>query len=337
MKSIKKIAIVSVLLIIAISTKAQYNKSPYPDTLTLTTDSKIDIQFLFYRMSDKERHLTDDLWQSIISIMNSSATSSSYDGGIEVTYRKVKMDENEVAKVEVKEIENNSDVFLIGNEGMKEVRSERAEFKILLAKVAIVFSINSLSELEEISELSVESVWDQVNLKYKHSGSRKLYKGSGVFKYGKANISSINDSPDGTDSIELSSGVGIGFYRDRFVPDLGFKLGFNLPDRYGNPHIQLGALYTQHYFFTEQTEGEFNLDLNGFLSGFVTYHGIESYEIGLAIGGLIHREGSFFKGGTYKLSLYTSKDNSKVEFTPELIFTNDFKDAFPALRFGLSF
>lgn len=337
MKSTKKLIITVVFLTIAMYTQAQVKTHPYADTLVLRTDNQVDVKFLFYRMSDKEVHMKDDLWKSILNIMSTAVSSSTYDGGVTVTYSKIKQGEGEAAKVEVKEIENNSDIFLIESEGMREILADRIEFRIYLSKAAILFSVNSMDDLEAISELSVESVWDQVNLKYKNYGKRNIYSGTGKFKYGKANVANISGRPGGNDSIELSSGVGLGFYRDRFVPDLSFKLGFHLPDRFGNKKLEFGALYTQHYFISTQSEGDSEPDLNGFLSGFISHQFLPNYEIGIAFGALIHRDGDYFKGGTYKLSFYTSKDNSKVEFTPELIFTEDFKSAFPAIRFGLSF
>lgn len=338
MKSIKQVIIVSIFLMGASYTHAQINPK-YADTLVLTTDAQVEVKFMFHRMSDKEVYLKDDLWKSILSIMRTSVESSGNEEGTQVIYSKIKgKGDTEVAKVEVKALENNSDVYLIGTEGMKEIPAERTEFNILLSKVAIAFFVESLDDLDAISELSVESVWDQINLKYKDYGKRNVYVGEGVFKYGKANISNISGRSEGIDSIELSMGVGIGFYRERFVPDLGFKLGFNLPDRFGNSKIQTGLLYTQQYVFTGGSEiSTSEPDLNGFLSGFFNLKYGNGNEVGLGIGYLIHKEGDFYSGNTFKLSLFTQRSDSKLNFTPELIFTNDFKQAFPALRFGLSF
>jgi hypothetical protein len=288
-------------------------------------------------MSDKEVYLKDDLWRSILNVMSTTIESSASDEGVQVTYSKIYDSEGGMAKIEVKDIEDNSDVFLIGSDGMKEIRSERIEFQILLNKVAITFSLNDIDNLDVIKELSVESVWDQVSLKYENQGKKNIYKGDGVFKYGKANISEITGTPEVTDSIEISMGVGLGYYRDRFIPDLGLKLGFNFPDRFGNAKIQTGLLYTQQYIFTGSEISTDKPNLNGFLTGFFNLKYGNGNEVGFGLGYLIHREGDFYAGDTFKMSLFSQRSSSKFSFTPELVFTNDFKQIFPALKFGLSF
>lgn len=318
-------------------TPLQPNSTNYPDTLILRTDVGNEVTFAFNRISRKEEYFNNDLWKSTLSVMETAIRNTDLDPGLLVTYRKVAKSEGEVAKVEVKPLAEFNDVYLIGKGEMIQKRADRTEFQLLFDQVTVGFSINELTELEEVKNLDIESVWSQIDSKFENQGKRNLYQGTGKIKYGKADIYAINGSNRGLDNLELSAGVGLGFYRDRFVPDLSFKLAIHMPNRLGNPKLQFGLLYTQHYFFQEQAEGDFNLDINGFLSGFAALKSVGNYEIGVAMGALIHREGSFYNGGTYKLSLYTQKNESKISFTPELIFTDDFKEVIPALKFGLSF
>lgn len=337
MKKTRKILFVGILLFGTFLSQAQEIVNPYPDTLKIQTDSQIEVIFSFYRMSDKKEYLTDDLWMSILGVMESAVESSKNQEGVKVSYQKVMKEKEEIAQVTVDELESEADIYLIGKEGMKEIHSDRIEFVVYQEKVSISFSLDDMSDLEEVKELSVESVWDQVNQKFENEGKRNLYSGKGMFKYGKANLDAIVGAPSGLDEIELSGGIGIGFYRDRFVPDLNFKLAVNFPDRLGNTDLQFGLLYTQQYFFEENAQQEFDVDVNGFLSGFFSIEFANNYKIGAGVGALIRQEGSFYQGDTYKLSLYTEKRDSKVNFTPELIFTDGFKQMIPALKFGLSF
>ena len=293
--------------------------------------------FAFNRISEKKGYFNKDLWNSMLSIMETAIKNADRNGGLIVTYEKITKRDGEVAKVEVQPLDISNDIYLIGKDQMKEKRSERIEFVLLFTEVSVSFSLKDLDELTEVRSLDIASVWSQVEMKFKDQGKRNLYAGTGDIKYGKANIHDISGYHKELDNIELSAGVGLGFYRDRFVPDLGFRIAVNMPDRLGKPRLQFGLLYTQHYFFNEVNEGEFNLDINGFLSGFTSLKGIGDYELGLAVGGLIHREGNFYRGKTYKFSVYTQKNESKISFTPELIFTNNFKEIIPAIRFGLSF
>ncbi|MFK7953644.1 MAG: hypothetical protein AB8B73_12420 [Ekhidna sp.] len=332
-----KILVVGILLFGTFLGKAQDIVNPYPDTLKIETDSQIEVAFSFYRMSDKKAYLTDDLWKSILGVMESSVESSLYQEGIVVSYQKIKKGDAEVARVKVDELKDKSDVFTIDKEGMKEVYSNRIDFVIYQPKLSISFSMEDLADLEEIKELSVESVWEQVDQKFENEGTRNLYNGNGVFKYGKANLDGIVGGPAVIDQIELSGGIGLGFYRDRFVPDINFKLAVGFPDRLGNQDIQFGLLYTQQYFFDKNVEQEYDLNVNGFLSAFFSKSFRKDYKIGVGAGKLLQQNGDFYQGDTYKFSLYTQKRDSRVNLTPELIFTENFKKAFPALKFGLSF
>ncbi len=318
---------------------AQDNLSDsYPDTLTLETDSQIELTISFWKMKDQKRHLTNELWNSILGAMEAAIESSSYYEGLIVSYQKIQKDGEESAKIEVKPFEDRADVFMIGQDGMKAIRSNRIDYNIYLSEVAISFSISELGEIEHLKEINIESVWDQVSQKYENYGKRNIYRGKGEIKYGNANINKITSKSIGTDAIELSMGVGVGFYRDRFIPDLGFKLGFNLPDRFGDIKVQTGLLYTQQYIFTESGEiATAEPNVNGFLTGFFNLKYAKGNEVGLGLGLLVHEQGDFYEGTTIKVSLFTQRSNSKISFTPELIFTNDFKQAFPALKFGLSF
>lgn len=332
-----KILVAGILLFGAFFSQAQDIVNPYPDTLRIKTDSQIEVIFSLYRMSDKEEYLTDDLWKSILNIMESAVASSSNQEGIQVSYRKIENERGEEAKVTVDKLDSEADIFLIGKEGMKEIHSDRIDFTIYQPKMSITFSLDDLSDLAEIKELSVESVWDQVSQKFVNEGTRNLYTGQGVFKYGKANLEPTVGGPIKLDNLELSAGIGIGYYRDRFVPDIGFKIAVNFPDRLGNDDMEFGFLYTQQYFFSENVENKFDLDINGFLTGFFSKQFSENYKIGVGAGMLIQKNGDFYQGDTFKFSLYSERRDSKINFTPELIFTDNFKQMIPALKFGLSF
>ncbi|MEO9872614.1 hypothetical protein [Ekhidna sp.] len=340
-----KISISFILLFSGLYATAQpQGNRSYPDTLILKTDSQIEMTFAFFEMRNHKEYMKNDLWKSILGAMESAVQSSTRDEGIEVSYMKVKQQEEEVAKIEITPLLNTADVFIIENNGMKELLSDRIQFTIYQREISISFSVNDLSELEQIKEINIETVWDQVEQKYKNQGRRNLYTGKGIIKYGNANIDQIASRSEGNDAIELSMGIGMGYYRDRFIPDLGFKLGFNFPDRFGNIKVQTGLLYTQQYlFFGSEEIATSEPDVNGFLTGFFTlqYGSGGKFgggnKVGVGLGYLIHSEGDFYEGHTFKMSLFTQKSDSRINFTPELIFTNSFKQAFPALRFGLSF
>ena len=313
-------------------------RTTYPDTIVLETDTKDEIIFVFKRLSDRKEYLRQSLWQSMLGIMETAVNRNDLKEGIRVTYETVKREEGEEVIVEVKEIPELSSIFYIRKDETNEYPASRIEFLILQPEVAISFRLLSLEQLEQLKSLDITSVWDQIKDKYTNEGKVNLYRGEGTIKYNEAYIERITAEKPRLDQLEITLlGIGLGYYRDQFVPDLGSKLSIHMYDRLGNDWMEYGVLYTRQYFFSRNESNDYDLDANGFLTGFWKIKTASEGEFGVGIGGLIHRQGDFYEGSTWKLSLYSQGANAAVTFSPEIIFTNDFKDVFPALRFGLSF
>ncbi len=307
--------------------------NPYPDTLVVSTESQNEITFAFRDIQNEKPDLNNELWRSILGIMESSLESSAKDDGVLISYNKVTINNEERAKIEVIEFDEKSDIFWIGKDGMRHEASYRVDFEISQPKVKIRFTLNALDELDEIKEINIESIWNTEIEK----GEMKqvLYNGKGSIELGVLRVDEINHS-NPTDFIEFSAGVGVGFYRDRFIPDISYDVSLNFRDRFGRPRTKIGLLYTQHYVLNEISEGDFDLKLNGFLNAYWTISKGTNKEYGIGFGYLINQNGNFYKGSTFKMSVY-NKRSSRTSLTPELVFTNGFKQSFPALRFGLSF
>lgn len=310
----------------------------YPDTVSMTVDGGVELTFAFTRISRKSTYYTNELWKSTLNVMQTAVENSSIQGGKLVTYQKVLKDKQEVAKVGVIPL-TPKETYLISTAGTNAFDLNRIEFNLIKEDLFISFSLNDFADIENIKELSIETLWDQIEQKFKDEGSNNLYGGKGVFRYGNAQLNELGTVGTGKDNIEITFfGVGLGYYRDRFVPDLGSKLSFHIQDRLGNEWMEFGVLYTQQYFFSRKIENsDYDLDINGWLTGFWKFSSKINGEFGVGIGSLIHRDGDFFKGSTWKMSIYSQPIKSRFSFSPEIIFTNDFKDAFPALRVGLTF
>lgn len=339
----KKISIILLGLMTAIVALAQDRdklQESYPDSLELKTDNGVDMVISFDRMSERKEYVSNTLWKSILNIMETAVNRNEESEGIQVLYQTITKDGEEQAQVKISSFENSESTFIISNDGTKEYLASRIEFYIVLPKVMFSFTLNNMSELASIRELNLESVWSQIDSKYNDHGKVNLYSGTGEFKYGEAFINQIKARKPKLDNLEITLlGIGIGYYRDRFVPDLGSKLSVHMYNRLGQDWMEFGVMYNQQYFFTRgANEGDgFNLDINGFLTGFWKIKSPAGNEFGVGISGLIHREGDFYEGSTWKLSLYNSGADSRFTYSPELIFTNDFKSIFPAIRFGMSF
>lgn len=337
----KKISITILGLLVAFASLAQGRnltelKGNYPDSLILDTDSKSEITFMFNRLGRDKQYFTSELWKSMINVMETAIERSDKTEGIQVSYHNVGSGENESVKITISDLDPQESIFLINKDEMKEKLSSRIEFLIVQPQVAISFSIHDMEELEEIKELEVESVWSQIQAKYENKGKNNLYRGVGNIKYGKVSLEKITVRPGGVDFIEFSAGIGLGYYADRFVPSISYDLSFNLADRFGKPKFRFGALYTQHYFTTRDSERKIELDVNSFLSGYATIRSSSEREFGIGFGYLVRQNGDFFEGDTFIMSVY-NKRSSKISISPELIFTDGFKKSYPAVRFGLTF
>ena len=270
MKKINKrklIISVTTFLLVSVVLAQKSEQPAYPDTLLVETEAKIDLKIAFYRASSGDSYMTDQLWNSILSVMETAAQSSDYDGGVIVSYRNVEHFGEEAAKVQIIPIEENSDVFLIGKDEMKEYRSDRYEFELYQPKVAISFTLNDLDDLGLIKKVSVEAIWKGLNQKQEEIDFRRTtYDIFGELKFGQLKVKKI-DKGTPKDFIEFSAGVGLGYYADRFVPDISYDVSFRFQDRFGKPSTKFGLLYTQHYFVSRGEENDLNIDSNGFLSG----------------------------------------------------------------------
>ncbi len=338
MKKISKRILLCLGAFAALGTFAQDRiVNDYPDSVKMKVDENVEIIFSFYRISKKSNYYTDELWRSALNVMETAIQNSEIIGGKEIFYTKTLEGGEEVVRVEVKPLER-KESYIIGSVGTEEFQLNRNEFHLIQEGIYVTFSLNNLNELQAVKEVKIESLWQQIDQKYTDEGSNNVYYGTGAFNYGNANVNSIEAKSSGKDNIALTLfGVGLGYYRDRFVTDLGSKISFKLQDRLGNDWIEIGALFTQQWFFTRDESNDYKANLNGWVTGFFKYQNKHSNEFGVGIGGLVHRSGDFYDGATFKLVAYGQKRGSNFSFSPELIFTNDFKEAFPALRIGLSF
>ncbi len=313
-------------------------RTDYPDTLTLTTDNKNEVLFMFNRLGRDKQYFNTELWKSMLGVMETAIERSTVTNGVLVTYHNNGDGENEAVKITIKELENPENTFIIGKDEIKEKLASRIEFLIIQPKVAVSFSISNSSDLEEIKAIDVETIWTQIQTKFDDHGKNNLYRGTGDIKYGTVTIDGISAYRKRLDNLELTFvGVGLGFYRDRFVPDIGSKVAFKMHNRHGKEWIDFGVLYTNQFFYSRDEAGDFNLSPNGWLTVFTKFHAPSGDKFGLGVGGLIHRKGDFYNGSTYKVSVYGKEAGTRFTFSPEFVFTDNFKDFFPALRIGLSF
>ncbi|MEM6644370.1 MAG: hypothetical protein AAF616_15430 [Bacteroidota bacterium] len=338
MKKSKILSIVMGLLVAYQSISQEGKVERFPDSLKIETDFGGEVTFTFRNMSNKGQYVDNELWKSMLSIMESAVNNSDLDGGLIVTYEKKAAKENENVLVTVQELEDKSDILIIDKSGTKQLSANRVEYKIWLPNVRIFFLVNENDDLQNFKSLDIESAWNEINATYTNEGNRNYYVGTGTSNYNEIKLDKIEDINGAPEGIEITFiGIGLGYYRDRFVPDLSTKLGFHLYDRYGDHFMEFGFTYTTQFFFDRSEEGKYTNFRNGWLNGFAKWRPGENNEMGVGVGSLVQRKGDFFNGATWKLTVYAKSSKTPLTFSPELVFTDNFKSVFPAMRFGFTF
>lgn len=136
------------------------------------------------------------------------------------------------------------------------------------------------------------------------------------------------------DYLRLNILIGAGLIRDKLVPEIGAEAAFV----FGNRRF-FGLNTTMHYFFDRRENGSYGMAINTF----VTVEYGQSFNRGklwqkFGAGYLVGRQGNYFSENTFKASLSLgTKKHEGLHLIPELIFTDNFKSVFPALRVGIGF
>ncbi|TCC90360.1 hypothetical protein EZ428_13875 [Pedobacter frigiditerrae] len=134
---------------------------------------------------------------------------------------------------------------------------------------------------------------------------------------------------------------GIGLIRDKLSPFLGLSLDF-APQRQ-DYYYKKGGMYTfinvaiNSFFSFSQNPSGYRTQKNIFLEASIgnrmnnklIYKSFS--EISGGIGYLVHREGNYFKGNSFKVYCNFGLPNSFVKIRPELFITDNFRTAFPGL------
>jgi hypothetical protein len=328
-----KLGLVLAFIVSSATLKAQ--NTDYPDSLLVNLGDDRNMVVAFQEIRLVTADLDDQLWKSILNSMETAVLNAEESEGIRVTYQTTTILGEEQAQIRVSPLDG-SDIFRISDKGLTHLEADRIEFQIIKDKVSLFFYLDQLQELEAIKALNVDQFWEELSLKKDEMKTKHvLYQAKGEVRNGLLNVTELKNT-NKTDRIELGVGIGIGFYRERFVPDITVDAAFLLDDRFGNPLIKAGLQMQQQHFFSENEDGSFRLDENVFLSGFFSKELLGVHEIGFGIGFLVGREGNFYQGTTMKFTL-TNKSKSGARFTPELIITDDFRQAIPAISLGFAF
>jgi len=216
-------------------------------------------------------------------------------------------------------------------------------------KSKVVFITESTEELKRIEVISIDSLLKQINNYIKSEVNTDKFASDTTIVI-KTNNNEIikpeysetgqccktrSDSCKSKDQIFLMGGIGMGLVRNTFAPNFEGTIGLKLGD-----NIFKGVI-SSYYMFDKKANGDYKTNNNIFLG---IEYGITnknkskeafSYFSHVGASYLIHSEGDYFKGNTFKFYFGLSK-NGMISINPEIIVEDNFRNAFPgiSIRFG---
>ncbi len=135
-----------------------------------------------------------------------------------------------------------------------------------------------------------------------------------------------------SDVITMEGNFGTGLIRNAFAPmaEVGIVLVKQGRRMYNDRYLQtsIGAFVSSYYIFERNTNNEFSLKDNVFVNLKIAN---DKREKSVGVGYLLSGKGNYFRGVTTKVFFDIRMLKNGLTLSPEIIFTNDFKQIFPGL------
>lgn len=141
----------------------------------------------------------------------------------------------------------------------------------------------------------------------------------------------IYDSTQNSENLELTANIGAGLIRNILSPQFNIQLHYTTKKLW-----QIGINSTSYFLFKEDSSNDYKCYINTFINAEFIKQGTSLRDTknsnnsgGLGIGYLLSSNGNYFKGNTFKIYYIIKQKN--LEILPELIMTNNFKSFFPGV------
>ena len=246
--------------------------------------------------------------------------------------------------ISIKTKENLSDQYRIQNDTVyHKLKMHTLNYRNDELQFSIDF--HEFSDLYELAEININSKIDSISKRIDKEGGYCRY--SRQYKYEFKNNS---DSPNATeiyysnmlDILELNISTGANLIRHQLVPDFGFKVGlvFSKKEVFRNEY----NLKTNIMTFFEETEKGYHTYYNtlvslGYRHNYTNSKAFSNW-IGVDLGYMVKTSGPYFGKNTFMLGAnWELKEFGmfNVSIAPQVYFSENFKDVFPAVRLGIGF
>jgi len=165
---------------------------------------------------------------------------------------------------------------------------------------------------------------------YTQGGKMTIYKNMYRGDFG----SNINDR----DQLVFNLRMGVGLVRNQLSPmaDLMLQFKHHLNFSRDRQFLIAGLTAAPYFFFSQNAEGKYNTQINWFLNADIGAIGLTSNSrpfsmnsLTAGVGYLLQPDGKIFNGTTMKAFVNVGL-KSNLTISPELIFTDNFRQVFPA-------
>lgn len=188
----------------------------------------------------------------------------------------------------------------------------------------------------------LQNALDDVDDKGGYQRASRLYEYN--FKAGSNVFSGMrSDYVKEYDQLNLMLATGGSLIRHQFVPDWSLNLGLVFA-RKGVLKNNYYANWNMLYFFDQQADASYKMATNGFLALGYKYNMSSKKDapqwIGADLAYLVKRDGDYFGKNTFRLGLNWNIGSEwifNLSVSPQLYFSDGFKEVFPAIRVGIGF
>jgi hypothetical protein len=313
----------------------------HPDTLRVDLAEGQSITFAFKNII--KSHFDSEFDSAYSASIDKIESILKLDSHMEPAFVKLvnRLVENELRDVvKIIPISQDNKEYMSINDGLQN-RNEFSKVHFTANNIAVEVYLKKLKDLKTLCNLSLNQLDAKIKEKQKNISSPKKAYYINTKPEGNS-FTDLNISDDGvTDFLTINTGIGAGLFRDKLAPEIAVNADITLGSKHGIKLHRFGLQSSFHYFFDRNIDKSYDMHVNTFVTAYYKYNfsksSISDRWGGIGIGYLVKSRGDYFKGNTFKASIFISPDDSDISIVPEIIITNDFKSVFPSLRFGLTF
>ena len=319
MKKISKITALSLLMLFS---GLLFGQKTALDSVCVQVEGKAVLNLAIYNYQNLSENIKDDFknLQQILTETNDIPENKSY----LINYEPNK-------SLTIKQTEVDEKIIWVNGEKSKYKLNNQCNIKADNYYLKIQFNeINALISDSLIAQLI--TVIDTTKNAQKRYSNTYNYTFEGMDLTHNKQFDVTNGQMD---MLMLRGGVGVNLIKSEFVIDVAAEMAFVFNKK---------GIYKNQYFTSYNLlfdfMGESNVNLNGFLNLGYRYNFSKNIKkpnwLGVEMGYLVNSQGELFGKNTFKFGLDWELGKN-ISVSPQLYFSDNFSEIYPAIRIGFGF